>query len=118
MDLWIRSQNKKRLLKINNIKLEEIEKNYSWYIDNDNCRPYVLTSDEGNLGFYTTKERALEVLDEIQNILNPKFMLRMDGDLKNIENFLDISNRPYIQNHDNADIKIINNSYVYEMPEE
>ncbi len=107
MYLWIRSQDKEKLLKVNDIAIE-MNMIYGYF---DKNTEYEL------LGTYNSKERALEVLDEIQNILKAKFMVRMDGNLKNIEKFLDISNFSYIQSHENADIKIIN-TYVYEMPKE
>jgi hypothetical protein len=57
MELWIRSQDKLSLTKINSIGIEYDKKLVGY----------------GNvcvkLGEYKTKERALEVLDEIQNIL-------------------------------------------------
>lgn len=56
MDLWIRSQSKQSLIKVENISLE-IKKGNVIFI----------TSGEWRLGTYKTKERALEVLDEIQD---------------------------------------------------
>ena len=67
MELWVRSQDKNNLKKVNNIYVEHITKDYDSWVGNIHCQPYVITSDNGNLGFYGTKERALEVLDEIQN---------------------------------------------------
>ena len=62
MELWIRSQDKRILQKVDSIYLNA---NY------DNRR--ICTNDsrdyESDLGEYKTKERALEVLDEIQDIL-------------------------------------------------
>ena len=61
MELWIRSQDKMKL--VNNCKL---------YISNEIRNEYVI-EDVNNkylkLGTYKSKERALEVLDEIQNII-------------------------------------------------
>ena len=71
MELWIRSQDKSNLKKVNNIYVEEITKDYDSWVGNIYSQPYVITSDEGNLGFYATKERALEILDEIQKIWCP-----------------------------------------------
>lgn len=62
MDLWIRSQDKTELIKVVTI-LEHLNQIYA----------YDSTSSDGRVvGTYETKERALEVLDEIQNhtILN------------------------------------------------
>lgn len=57
MDLWVRSQNKKCLLKATMFNLDNDENGIYCYSNEDN---FCL------LGKYATKERALEVLDEIQ----------------------------------------------------
>ena len=74
MELWIRSQDRKTLLKMNRIYVFS-QTIFAEYIDNR----------EIDLGTYKTNERALEVLDEIQNILKPKYILnsssiKPDGD--------------------------------------
>lgn len=60
MNLWVRSQDKECLTNISNIQY--VYKNYmhglGTYYDNLKI-----------LGTYKTKERALEVLDEIQNFI-------------------------------------------------
>ena len=109
MELWIRSQDKNSLKKVENIYIEKIEKDFDSWIGNTYSRPYVITCDCGNLGFYATKERALEVLDEIQNILNLKDMYKYDREL-------------VLKSWENADeeqVKIVRQQMsVYEMPEE
>lgn len=68
MELWIRSQNKESLFKVQNVF-------YSTYYE---TRHFINTCAANNthegfileLGKYSTKERALEVLDEIQERLN------------------------------------------------
>lgn len=64
MELWIRSQNKDRIVKANAVMVTTFQELVAihCYIDKD-------TSVW--LGNYTTKERALEVLDEIQKLLMP-----------------------------------------------
>lgn len=69
MKLWIRSQDKFDLVPINNpisiLKdewFEGLEKQY---------QKYNLTYNEKKLGVYNSLERALEVLDEIQDKLKP-----------------------------------------------
>lgn len=61
MELWVRSQDKMKL--VNNCNL---------YISNEIRNEYVI-EDLNNkylkLGTYKTKERALEVLDEIQRLI-------------------------------------------------
>lgn len=58
MELWIRSQDRTFLRKVNTIGI--VEGRDFWSIDEN------LTV---SFGKYKTKERALEVLDEIQNII-------------------------------------------------
>ena len=65
MDLWIRSQDKDSL-----IKVEKIELIYDC-LCSDDIQLIHIETDKGIIGSYSTKERALEVLDEIQNILQP-----------------------------------------------
>lgn len=58
MELWVRSQDKTFLRKVNTIGI--VEGKDFWSIDEN------LTV---SFGKYKTKERALEVLDEIQNYI-------------------------------------------------
>ena len=68
MELWIRSQDKKNLVKIRQISLnyqnnKQIIANYTPELYENSGGYYEL------LGTYKTKERAIEILDEIQNML-------------------------------------------------
>lgn len=63
MDLWIRSQDRFLLLKISN-GIEYYEHDNEFYIADLNS--------EYLLGTYTTKERVIEVFDEIQDLLRAK----------------------------------------------
>ena len=81
MELWIRSQDKKNLVKI----INQIGLNYA---NNKmiiaNYQPdFIGTQGEyyEKLGTYTTKERALEVLDDIQYLMRSL----SDSDLKIIQ---------------------------------
>ncbi len=60
MELWIRSQDKRELQKADDIYISTLEDKTVKTFDG---------SIEINLGTYKTKERALEVLDEIQAYL-------------------------------------------------
>ena len=57
MELWIRTQNREKIFKVDN--LEFLERNGHKYI----------ASNMDLVASYKTKERALEVLDEIQHRL-------------------------------------------------
>ena len=104
MELWVRSQDKEILVKVNNLSLVFSNKD-------EDCE--IINSFEDHqcweLGTYKTKERALEVLDEIQNILNLKDMYKYDREL-------------VLKSWENADenqVKIIRQQMsVYEMPKE
>lgn len=72
MELWIRSQDKEDLIKADNLGLAYRGKyNFMDKIgDIDNyCICQFIDDYHVKLGTYKTKERALEVLDEIQNII-------------------------------------------------
>lgn len=73
MELWIRSQDKMKLVKVN----------YCYIMDQqDHFTIIGETIDSGPIvGIYKTKERALEVLDEIQELMRSL----CDSDLKIIQ---------------------------------
>lgn len=106
MELWIRTQDKSRLIKVNSLQYEELRKTYyiSGYCFNE--------VDSCVLGTYTTEKRALEVLDEIQNILKPKMFLKSNGGA-----FVSNDNDLHIINPTYEKIEPLG-TYVYEMPEE
>ena len=75
MELWIRSQDKINLIKLNHI-----------YVDvpllNGSTAIIGLLSGKTNrvLGYYRTKERALKVLDEIQRLMKASLVDKnLDG---------------------------------------
>lgn len=107
MELWVRSQDKRILQKVDNIFLDA---NYK------NKRISTYDGDNVELGTYKTKERAIEVLDEIQNILKPKFKLDTSSIQENGRSW--VENAVILQNYTaNADfIKL--DTYVYEMPKD
>lgn len=107
MELWIRSQDKTRLIKINSLEYVEYQGVHSinGYYTNE--------SDNYDLGVYSTKERALEVLDEIQNILMPtiKYAPIIKEDIKP-----EYTYKQYVS--EGANIEVIQlNTFVYQMPE-
>lgn len=63
MELWIRTQKRDNLIKVDWLKMEEIPEGYGY---KEYCIYY---RNERLLGSYKTKERALEVLDEIQDLM-------------------------------------------------
>ena len=118
MDLWIRSQDKNILEKVNKLYVATCEEENGFgiydirYDDLDDC--------DVPLGFYKTKERALEVLDEIHNLLKPKGILKFNTIL-NDETIQKISkklNNEYAIFNNNVEMIKMPESIVYEMPSE
>ena len=77
MELWIRSQDKKNLVKIRQISInyqnnKQIIANYMPELYENSGGYYEL------LGTYKTKERAIEILDEIQDELIGSDFMPMD----------------------------------------
>lgn len=106
MELWIRSQDKRILQKVDNIFLDA---NYG------NKRISTYDGNNTELGTYKTKERAIEILDEIQNILKPKYILYTSS-IKPDRDFYE-ENGVIFQNYDaNAKIQELS-TFVYQMPE-
>ncbi len=106
MNLWVRSQDKRILQKVDNIFLDA---NY------EDKRISTYDGDNVELGTYKTKERALEVLDEIQNILKPKYTL----DTSNIKlggDFYEENGVIFQKYNANAKIEELS-TFVYQMPE-
>ena len=84
MDLWIRCQDREGLFKVDKL----------WYSYDEKENEHCINNYEFEFGVYKSKERALEVLDEIQSIL--KFGLQINN------------NNQFIGT----------TTYVYEMPKE
>ena len=100
MDLWIRSQNKNRLMKIDYLQII--------YDKEDKELPYYINASYEHLGAYKTEERALEVLNEIEERISSINALSLVYDtnaLISIKNAL-------------GEDKIKGLAYPYQMPEE
>ncbi len=97
MDLWIRSQDKEALAKISNVQYSFINNTHyiGTYYDNLEI-----------LGTYKTKERALEVLDEIQNAILGIITLE-EIEKQEVKNYTGI-----------ATISQKSENIVYEMPKD
>lgn len=75
MELWIRSQDKRQLLKVND----------GLFIANgfdDTDDTFIGIKNVGHVGKYTTEERALEVLDKIQTFLDGSWLNENAPDYK------------------------------------
>jgi len=72
MDLWIRSQDRKYLGKINEVLYAKVEDKHTLYIH--------LAHMTFPLGVYESEERALEVLYEIQYQITLGYKIKIDVD--------------------------------------
>ena len=118
MELWIRSQNRESLLKVEKIfyfntcpEMESTGRNVilkKEWIGEKNCI---------ELGEYPTKERALEVLDEIQKILMPPITVLVNKEFAR-EDMKTITNEDVVFVRNDAEVKPLYDDYVYEMPKE
>lgn len=82
--MWIRSQNKKKLVKLKNIKIEhytsaDLKKVF------DGC--FIQVDEAGGIGDYSSEEKAIKVLDVIQTIMHDAgedavFIMPQDEEVK------------------------------------
>lgn len=72
MELWIRTQDKEELLKVNKIDYEE-----KFDYKTTKKRYFVISANNEGVGLYSTERQCLEILDEIQKMLVP--VLDSDG---------------------------------------
>ena len=103
MDLWIKSQDKKLLIKVNHIMR----------INNR-----IFAGD--TLGEYDSEGRAIEILDEIQNLLQPRIIVNgeLDSEQENaLCYFLSSKNVGKVMPRSIVDMNCIPlDTIVYEMP--
>lgn len=109
MNLWVRSQDKERLVKVNNVQYTY--RKGDLYSD-VRGKHYIGTYYDNLeiLGEYATKERALEVLDEIHKCIIDKEVL--DG----CNNILTLANKNSL-NEVKQILARTEKIAVYEMPE-
>ena len=96
MKLWIRSQDKSSIVKVDNLYVS-VGNYICYYVEKGKEVPGTYYRPSGELGRYKTKERALEILDEIQEAQLGNYHYRCPSNVK-------VSNNE--------------NTIVYEMPKE
>ena len=119
MELWIRSQDKEDLVKAYNFRIlnqSDIAINVKF---NMSSLEYLV------IGRYSTKERALEVLDEIQQLIKNQYIVECkpliseEITAKLRKHFTDNYSGEFIMQPSSVEIHPINpNVVVYEMPKE
>ena len=111
MDLWIRSNDGVLFEKAEMIKVANIQdKGCNGKLTN--FRYGIVVNNDYVFAEYKSKERALEVLDEIQNLLKPQTVLSKVG-----KPIAETCDGTVYREPDEYDIKELS-TYVYEMPEE
>lgn len=105
MELWVRSQDKRILIKVDNIFLDA---NYG------NKRISTYDGDNTELGTYKTKERAIEILDEIQSLLQLKIEYKpiVQEEYNPLYTY-----KHFVKVDDNVEIEELS-TFVYNMPKE
>lgn len=108
MELWIRSQDKKNLIKVNSLWIMD---NQIWmevpFYENHKKLGLTISGHNHKLAEYETEERAIEILGEIQRIIYPKEYIEFNSKIMNK------SKTKVIKDHYSSYLS----SYVYEMPE-
>ena len=112
MELWVRSQDKMNLVKIRQISLnyqnnKQIIANYIPELYENSGEYYEI------LGTYKTKERAIEILDEIQGLLQP--IIKYEPIVQEEYN-PSYTYKHFVKVDDNIEIKELS-TFVYQMPE-
>lgn len=109
MDLWIRSQRRTILCKASTLRVG-VNAFLEWCVFNE-------LNDE--LGAYESEERALAILDEIQNYFKGTPIVKFSrmGDKQYMENIRDLQDNGFVLVEDTMDI-IPAETKVYEMPKE
>lgn len=74
MELWIRSQDKSSIVKVDNLYVS-VGNYICYYVEKGKEVPGTYYRPSGELGRYETKERALKVLDEIQDKIKNMYIL-------------------------------------------
>ncbi len=111
MELFIRSQDKTMLYKVNEIFVESEIINYI-----ETGKYFICVNDEG-FGTYKSKERALEVLDEIQRILKPAIKA-LTPLTESKEDYKNHCMKTELVGYETTYDIVALPTYVYEMPSE
>lgn len=102
MELWIRSQDRETLMIASHLDIYNL---------GTGTPEYYIEECGVTMGCYKDKERALEVLDEIQKILKPQLIIKDSGKIiGSLEGTI-------IREGANYELKELS-TYVYEMPKE
>ena len=113
MELWIRSQDKSSIVKVDNLYVS-VGNYICYYVEKGKEIPNTYYRPSGELGRYKTKERALEVLDEIQSLLQPTIEYKP---IVQEEYNPAYTYKHFVKVDDNIEIKELS-TFVYQMPKD
>lgn len=117
MELWIRSTAKTNLLQARFLTIMEgktFYKKNEWESEGYTICNVALNGNYELLGTYKTKERAIEVLDEIQMLLQPTIKYEP---IVQEEYNPSYKYKHFVKVDDNIEIKELS-TFVYQMPED
>lgn len=109
MELWIRSQDGERLTRCYDLRVYYAKQDDAWVIE-----------DCDDLGSYKTRERVLQILDEIQSILQPRVIYHEPIQTNNYHDMIDaFSNDVVLQTTQKVEMELKESGqFVYQMPKE
>ena len=109
MELWIRSQDGERLTRCHDLRVYYAKQDDVWVIE-----------DCDDLGCYKTRERTLQILDEIQNILQPIVIYHEPSHAVDYKDLIDAySNDVVLQTTQKVEMELKESGqFVYQMPKE
>ena len=121
MKLWIRTQDKKKLLEAENVwvdsKTYSAVNNYNTIGIYEETKHYIMV-DNNVVATYKNMDRCLTILDEIQKLLVGKVIIENKVMPKEKQSKIDIKENPIVTTP-TVDIKTLNqNCVVYELPQE
>ena len=124
MRLWLRSQDKTLFEEVHALKYGYVEEtHYCFEPKNNMGKNYphcIIVNNDYIFGEYKTKERAISVLDEIQNVINAKTIIKFKNFIPQdrIKQIRDTLYENSIVVLDDAEIKELAGVIVYQMPKE
>ena len=111
MDLWIRSQNRKMMERAVAVKIAH-------YKEDGKMSNSIVINNDYIFGEYATEERTLEVLDEITDLIKPKYVIRVDNHEDINNKFLKNKKNDYVSVSGFGSVINVNQTLYYEMPKE
>ena len=125
MKLWIRTQDKKALLECEYVRVEELKEthvnNFNSVAVNEVSVGAAIIIEGVMVAKYNSLQRAMQVLDEIQTLLNGKIIVenKMVLKEKQKQSLKEMVNENPIVTNPTVDIKSLNqNCVVYELPQQ